>query len=248
MRFIRRLPVAAVALAAAAAMVPSAASAATAVYEGPEGAELLVVRGAPGEVNNLGIQDGPVPESVTLYDGATPFTQFSEYCYDNSTESTYIICPAPNGMRIELGDRNDWLTVSSGVEEQVTAFGGPGDDRLQGWEGRDILHGEAGNDELSGYSGDDQLFGGDGNDTLDGYSGADRLDAGAGDALLHPAGYENASPDVVDGGPGIDRLESDYSTRLLDDPEPTCSSRSPAALTTGVPTRATTCAASSGSS
>ncbi len=220
MRIIRRLSAAVVALAASAAIAPPAASAWTAVYEGPEGAEILVVRAEPGEANRLGIQDGPVDESVSLYSAVERFTEYSEYCYNNSTSDTYIICPAPYGVRVELGEGNDSLTVSSGVEEPVTVFGGPGDDQIDGGEERSTLHGEAGNDTLKGYGNDDQLFGGDGNDTLDGYSGADRLDAGSGDDLLHPDGYEAASPDVVDGGPGVDRIESDYSTRLLGDPEP----------------------------
>ena len=221
MSILRRLPVAVVALAASVAVAPSAASAYTADYEGPEGAEILVVRAAPGEANSLGIQDGNVPESVTLYSGVRPFTSFSEYCYDNSYSSTGIlICPAPNGVRVELGDGNDDLTVSSGVEEPVTVFGGTGDDQIKGWGEKDVLHGEAGNDRLSGYQGDDELFGGDGNDVLDAYSGADKLHGGSGDDLLHPDGYEDPSADVVDGGPGVDRIESDYSTRTLGDPEP----------------------------
>ena len=83
-----------------------------------------------------------------------------------------------------------------------------------------MLDGGAGEDKLVGAEGDDLLRGGDGNDTIDGADGRDRIEAGAGDDLLAPDGYEHANADVVDGGPGFDRIEGDYSSRFSDTDPP----------------------------
>jgi hypothetical protein len=216
----------ALAIAVAAAAAPSSALASSVSYEGPPGAEVLVLRAAPGELNRPGVQEGTDAGWVTLYDANTEITQLPAVCQDERGWH-YVVCPAPNGVRLELGDGNDWSTVSSGVAHPVTMFGGPGDDRLEGNEQVNVLDGEAGDDVVRGYDGDDQLDGGEGNDELDGYGGSDRLLGGGGDDLLHPDHYETAAPDFVDGGAGVDRIESDWSTRLLDDPEP------PVALTLG---------------
>ena len=83
-----------------------------------------------------------------------------------------------------------------------------------------MLDGGTGEDKLVGGEGDDVLRGGDGNDTIEGKDGGDRIDAGAGDDLLAPDGYEHANADGVDGGPGTDRIEGDYSSRFSDTDPP----------------------------
>jgi hypothetical protein len=216
----------AITVAAAATAAPGSAFASSVSYEGPPGAEVLVLRAAPGEINRPGVQEGTDAGSVTLYDSNTEVTELPAACQDERAWH-YVVCPAPNGVRLELGDGNDWSTVSNGVAHPVTMFGGPGDDRLEGNEQVNALYGEDGNDVVRGYNGDDLVDGGEGSDELDGYGGSDRLSGGGGDDLLHPDGYETAAADVVDGGAGVDRIESDWSTRLLDDPEP------PVALTLG---------------
>jgi len=205
--------------AAVAGVAPCAASAIVVTYEGPVDDEVLVVRAAPGELNQQGVQPGPIADSVSLYDSQNTITQVPHQCADRR-EQHAIDCHAPNGMRLELGDGNDRSYVSSDVTVAVTAYGGPGNDHLDGNNAVNTFFGEAGDDVLNGSGGDDVLDGGDGNDTIDGYSGADRIAGGAGDDLLHPDSFETPSPDVVDGGPGVDRIESDYVTRNPDAPKP----------------------------
>lgn len=205
------------ALAFAAAAAPSAASASVVSYEGPTDNEVLVLRGAPGEADRVGVQLGPIPDSVGFYDPDEQITVVPEQCARNGYS---VQCHAPNGARLELGDGDDSAYVSSDVTVDLVMYGGPGADELSANDEPNQLFGDAGDDTLEGSGGADVLDGGDGNDTLDGYSGADRLAGGAGDDLLHPDGYERPSADVVDGGAGIDRIESDYLTRDPDDVEP----------------------------
>lgn len=69
---------------------------------------------------------------------------------------------------------------------QLTLDGGPGNDRLTGSQGADVIVGGAGNDTITGGRGDDVLFGGgdddtfiwnpgDGSDTVEGQGGTDHL-------------------------------------------------------------------------
>ncbi len=205
--------------AAVALSAPAAADAATVHYEGPPGAEVLVVTGAPGERNLLGLQDHEVPEAVTLYDAGVTWDVRTEYCR-HDPQYPYVECPAPNGVRIQAGDGDDWVTRGEGVIEPVTMLGGPGNDRLEGNGGPDVIEGGDGSDRVHGYGGDDSLDGGAGGDVVDGYSGRDAVRGGDGDDTLHGDGYEAASADVIDGGAGVDTIESDYSTRLIGDEEP----------------------------
>jgi Ca2+-binding RTX toxin-like protein len=73
--------------------------------------------------------------------------------------------------------------------------GGPGDDTLRGGP-----EGEA----LDGGDGDDLLDGGDGDDVLQDGKGADRVFGGPGDDFYDRT--PDGAPDVVSGGPGLDRL------------------------------------------
>jgi Ca2+-binding RTX toxin-like protein len=202
---------------AATLAVPAAADAATLKYEGPEGSEVLVLVAADGEKSNMSVQDHTVDGAVTLYDYGTTFNLETPYCKVNYSS---VVCPAPNGMRLELGDQDDRVTVLGDVEEKVKMLGGPGNDWLETNDNADVLEGQAGDDRLVASGGDDVLDGGEGNDTLEGASGNDRVLGGPGDDALRPDGYETQGRDVVDGGPGVDEITSDWSTRLLGDPEP----------------------------
>ncbi len=217
---VTRAAVAVVTLAAVA--VPATASAATVTDE----RGVLTFRAGPGERNHIGIQEGGEPGLITLYqNGATlvgPFPAGCEYT-EGYGGASFVTCTMPAaGVRLELGDGDDWGYVSLGVDPglRVAMAGGPGNDRIETHEGHDELDGGPGDDQLRSGPGDDLLTGGEGNDELDGYEGADRLAGGEGDDLLYPDHYERASPDVVDGGPGIDRIEADWGTRLTGDPEP----------------------------
>jgi Ca2+-binding RTX toxin-like protein len=67
------------------------------------------------------------------------------------------------------------------------------------------VFGGTGDDRLTTAGGNDGLFGGDGNDTLNGGDGTDLFSGGEGDDVFLGVGIG----DVVDGGPGSDRVRVD---------------------------------------
>jgi Ca2+-binding RTX toxin-like protein len=83
------------------------------------------------------------------------------------------------------------LPCGAPIPDPVTIRGTPGDDRLTGTNGRDVIAGLGGNDTIDGGSGNDVLCGGGGNDLLDGGVGDDLVLGGGGD-------------DQVEGGTGFD--------------------------------------------
>jgi len=105
-------------------------------------------------------------------------------------------------------------------------YGGEDGDTLAGGPGADLLFGEAGDDVITGDAGDDQLDGGDGVDNLSGGGGEDFLFAGTGVGNILSGGDDDdlivgsdegalTDPDfddtvyfgdVIDGGPGNDRI------------------------------------------
>jgi serralysin len=84
----------------------------------------------------------------------------------------------------------------------ATRRGGPGDDRLEGTAGNDLLDGGAGDDRLLGLAGTDALRGGPDDDALFGGLGADSLDGGEGDDV----GFGGEGDDVLLAGAGDDAL------------------------------------------
>ena len=96
------------------------------------------------------------------------------------------------------GYANDDRFVNN-VNIKSTAYGGDGNDYLEGANAVDVFYGGAGNDTLKGYGGDDVLYGGSGDDRLDGGSGRDQLFGESGtDSLTCEAG------EVVSGAESID--------------------------------------------
>jgi len=91
------------------------------------------------------------------------------------------------------------------------AFGGPGDDGLNGGSGDDELDGGPGADRLSGNLGNDVLVGGDGHDRIMGGDGDDFLQGDAGDDRL----YGDDGQDQLSGGDGEDRLYGDAGADLI---------------------------------
>ena len=91
-----------------------------------------------------------------------------------------------------LGSGDDYFI---GSVPDLTVFGGPGNDWLDGWTGNDALFGEDGNDILMGLDGDDTLVGGPGNDHLNGYAGSDFL-------------LGNGGVDIFYGGDGNDQIDA----------------------------------------
>jgi Ca2+-binding RTX toxin-like protein len=178
---------------------------------------VLVFDAAPGERNALGVQTDPVEGAVRLYDSGVRVTSMPPQCFDDQ-EFGYVTCPAPNGVRVALGDGDDELSVSSPVPVRVDADGGAGNDLLETSQENvpNAYAGGPGDDIVRPGGGDDVLDGGDGNDTLEGHAGADRLAGGTGDDVLRPDGSEGMWADVVNGGAGVDRLQDDFADRRFD--------------------------------
>jgi Ca2+-binding RTX toxin-like protein len=103
---------------------------------------------------------------------------------------------------------NDCLFGGEGAD---VLDGDGGDDTLSGGDGRDRLFGGAGNDRLLGGAKGDELHGDTGNDQLFPGTGRDRVWGGAGDDVISS---RDGSRDVIDCGPGHDRVTADRRDRL----------------------------------
>ena len=82
---------------------------------------------------------------------------------------------------------------------------GVGNDTLLGTGGNNVMSGGLGNDSINGGAGNDSLSGGDGNDTLNGGGGSDTALGGAGDDVIFAS---NGTPELIDGGAGVDTLNT----------------------------------------
>ena len=118
---------------------------------------------------------------------------------DVSSRKSNIFAGGPGDDRLTGGTGNDLL------------IGGDGADRGNGGRGNDVIAGNAGRDRAAGGAGADLITGGGGNDTLDGGAGDDvvvtrgggrdtvRCGRGAGDAVI---------ADRRDGGTGCDLVSA----------------------------------------
>lgn len=198
-------------LLAATAVLLSAASAqaGTVALEG----DALVFRAAPGESNNLFINDEGA-EIVFSDAEAYPITVGAGCTHSEYDPASTVRCSPAGSARAELGDGDDVLRIGFGwkATAPVSADGGPGNDALEGGEESDALVGGDGDDTIKGGAGDDALDGAGGNDKLDGGNGHDVLRGGDGDDTLAGDPGASMAPDVLDGGNGRDTLsEYEYS-------------------------------------
>jgi hypothetical protein len=211
------------AIAAMLAATPAVAQAATVVVrpdpdsaypeEGdpePSADEVYYVAG-PGERNRLVVAYAGDAESVTVTDPGAVITPGTS-CTSVDPHTARCV-PRPGGLssylqaaRAELGDLDDEVrTTRPGPAPigGVRANGGPGDDRLFGGAGSDVLDGGGGRDELYGGADSDVVTDGD-------------RDGAAGDA--------GPGADLLDGGSGVDEVS--YAQRTapvavrLADPAP----------------------------
>ena len=199
--------------------LPAAASAATLARQSDG---TLVYTAAQGAVkNHVGVQGSDDDATITFYTSGGDEMNSPAGCEPSDLYGGEVVtCTMPTAVRVDLGAGDDDAYSTNGIPVRVTINGGPGADWLETAEEPGVLDGGTGEDRLTGGIGDDVLRGGDGNDTIEGADGKDRIEAGAGDDLLAPDGYEHANADVVDGGPGLDRIEGDYSSRFSDTDPP----------------------------
>lgn len=101
------------------------------------------------------------------------------------------------GDLVRGGPGNDTITGAAGGDRLL---GNAGDDVILGGFGADTIDGGDGDDSLDGANDTDIIRGGNGNDVIHGGSGPDYIDGGAGDDRL----YADSGGDAINGGDGDD--------------------------------------------
>ena len=187
----------------------------------PNGRELAFLATAPGQL--------PPLHAIEVVDPSTGHalrTLKPEKPYDEVENG---LTWSPDGRRLAFGfhdpqetfplthlatidadgsnsDRLTWITTLPDSEPDwqplCTQYGTSGDDVLTGTQGDDVICGLRGNDRLRGLGGHDVLLGGDGDDILVGGAGDDWLFGAFGNDRIYA---RDGDPDVVNGGPGVDR-------------------------------------------
>jgi serralysin len=188
--------------------------------------------GDPGQVNDITINFDLDRSMVSVFDRLHNLTvEITGGGPCSSTDPRRTECPIPMStglrpFRVDLGDRNDRLTIraprvspeilgSAGIGTEVRD--GPGDDRASSTTtvtfyvngpGNDVLRGAAtstsggGNDIIGGTVGPDSLHGGAGRDTIRGGDGADIIRGESGNDRL----FGDSGQDRLFGGLGNDYL------------------------------------------
>jgi Tol biopolymer transport system component len=123
-----------------------------------------------------------------------------------STGSDFYRVPADGSAAPQLLSAGVGSSDEPSWQSRCTIRGTAGNDVLVGTPGADTICGFAGNDRIDGRGGNDLLLGGDGNDTLTGGSGSDLVFGGRGNDVLRG---RDGLHDVLDGGPGRDRITGD---------------------------------------
>ena len=161
------------------------------IFEGVNFANAVFTRSD----NNLVIHAYGSDDSVTI----------NNYFYKNS----YL--PNSNSHAYNFIFNDKIITYSDLVNNDYsfTAIGDNTNNKIDGWDGKNILSGGGGNDFLYGQDKDDVLNGDDGDDELNGAGGDDILNGGDGDDKL----YGGKGSDVLIGGTGNDILNGGYNEK-----------------------------------
>jgi hypothetical protein len=171
----------------------------------------VVVDAAPGEANNIFVQRGFSAGTVLLNDAGGPSLEAWDAGCAQIAEST-VECETDSSVSLFLDDGNDIASVDvflTGVG--VFMWGEAGDDKLTAGPSGGGIDGGPGNDKVNGNDGHDALDGGDGADEVKGLGGSDEVRGGNGDDLISGDSHKGPSADLVDGGPGVDRIEQDWN-------------------------------------
>lgn len=101
-------------------------------------------------------------------------------------------------VRFNGGEGNDTLDAGEATTI-VRAFGGAGDDLLQGGFANDVLRGDDGNDIIIGFRGDDDIAGGLGDDRMiwNNGDGSDLMRGGAGQDVVEVNGADGLGDDFT---------------------------------------------------
>jgi hypothetical protein len=170
----------------------------------------VVLDAVAGETNIVSVQAGGA-NTVVLLDATARLQAWDDGCAQIT--DSMVECVAGSTVDLWLDDGNDRATVDILLPKSMGVFmhGEAGDDQLSGAPGISGLSGGPGNDKLTGGEGHDVLYGGDGNDDLNGLGGSDELYGEAGDDLVSGDSHKAPAADVIDGGPGTDRIEQDWN-------------------------------------
>ena len=208
-----KLCMALLAAATALAVLAATANAATVTYDGGT----LNYQAAPGETNFLSIQTNDSGRLIFLdsASGVTLDDQTNGQCQPGFADYA-LDCAMPQDVDVDLKDGNDRGSVSFDFPANfhATIHGGDGKDRLDNANNVNTVtfDGGANDDEITGGESADTLQGGPGNDVIGGRGAGDQIDGGDGNDTLTGDGYNvDAAPDVIDGGAGIDKIDTDWS-------------------------------------
>ena len=187
---------------------PAVAGAATITWSG----DTLTYTAADGEANRTGPWYGVVDESKITISDATGITVTDATGGRCTPVADRFECDVPAKMVFELGDGDDYMTWSDQRDVVYEVDAGEGNDEVRGFSGsmtaglRQTIDGGPGNDKVDGDLGDDVVRGGPGNDEVDGGGGNDTAGGGDGDDTMLGDGYKAAGTDTIDGGAGFDRI------------------------------------------
>jgi RTX calcium-binding nonapeptide repeat (4 copies) len=212
----RRAAIILAALGAGAVVAPAAHAATTVGLDGNGG---LVVAAGP-ERNSVLLYEHPLEDGRIVVSDSAAIASVSAGCADTDYGAVECYWNPAAGARVTLGEGDDRGSVSGGLptDAPIAFAGEAGNDDLQAsYDGQPTtLDGGPGDDLLLGNQGPDVLLGGDGNDSLEGKDGQDRVLAGAGDDTLSGDGSKGKHADVIDGGPGTDKVDFDWSDGAYD--------------------------------
>jgi Ca2+-binding RTX toxin-like protein len=199
-----RIVAAAAALTLSLAVAGSAQARGTITYDGT-----TMTFSGDGAADHVGIapSQGELAWTTSGLDAIPPQCTADEYV------DYLAYCPWPQRIVVHLGGGGDTFSVGGTSWDPfpghvlVESFGDDGDDRLQGGNSQ---YGGTGNDKLEGHDGNQLLHGGAGDDDVQGLAGADQVYGDEGNDTVSGDTHKAASPDLIDGGPGRDKIEQDW--------------------------------------
>lgn len=212
-------------LAVIAAVVPAGASASEVTRNG----DILHVKAAPGEINDIEVYSRPGYVLVWERNNTDPMLGQPAGCVNYNANQVQCPLSVVSHVSVNAGDRSDKVVADLQRPLAVTLAGGSGNDVLDvkgtaggqpGPRTPNLLGGD-GDDQVYGWQFSDNLFGGTGHDTLGAGAGADTLNGGAGIDRLD-AGQDNDTVfardgwgDIIACGTGYDRAQAETNDRPM---------------------------------
>lgn len=185
-----------------------------------------------GSIESVTFADGIVWDSIAIelrrsnpqFKISSVQTKSSDFSYltKGTASNDLLIGASLKYNTLEGGDGDDQLKllrgqgVSSNPNLRNLAYGGSGNDLIEGSQYKDDMWGDDGDDTLLGGAGKDYIAGGNGDDIARGGSWDDSIDGGYGsDTIFGEEGDDSLvggyGPDLLDGGEGNDYLNGAHS-------------------------------------